>query len=263
MKLDSLFSNSKPIIGVVHLLPLPGTPNFSGDLDQIIDRALSEVRILKQGSVDGLIIENFHDAPFLKSSIALEQYGLMASILTLARQEVNIPLGVNVHYNDWKSELTLAYACKAQFIRIEAFVDTVVTTSGLIEPCCSDVTRYRKMLRAENSIQIWADIHPKYSKNLIPYTLSESAKMAEESLADALIVTGETTGIETPLEDVKKVKEVTKLPVLVGSGANLVNLKKTLGIADGIIVGSAFKESGNTHKPVILLKVQEFMKASK
>ncbi len=261
--MDSIFTNKKPIIGVVHLLPLPSSPRFNGDLNSIIDRALSEVRILKEGGVDGLIIENFHDMPFLNTPIPLEQYSLIASILTLARREINIPLGVNIHYNDWKSELTLAYACKAQFIRVEGYINTVITSSGIVEPCCAEVTRYRKMLRAEKSVQIWADIHPKYSKNLVPYTLSESAKMAEEAMADTLIVTGESTGVETPFDDIQKVKNSTNLQVIVGSGASLNNLKETLSIADGIIVGSAFKESGNTNEPVSLEKVLLFMEAAR
>lgn len=261
MKLNTLFTTKKPVIGVIHLLPLPGSPNFSGDIDLIIQRALTEVEILKQGGVDGLIIENFHDKPFLNIPIPLEQYGVMASILTLARQKVDMPIGVNVHYNDWKAELTLAYTCNAQFIRVEGFVNTVVTAAGIIEPCCAQVTRYRKTLGAEKSIQIWADLHPKYSKNLVPYTLKESTIFAEEALADVLIVTGETTGIETPLEDIRKVKNNTRLEVVVGSGANLNNLNETLTIADAIIVGSAFKESGNTHEPVALSKVITFMTA--
>ena len=201
--------------------------------------------------------------PFLKGALPLEQYGLIASILTLARKEVNVPLGVNVHYNDWKAEITLAYACKAQFIRVEAFVDTVVTYSGIIEPCSAEVSRYRKMLGIDKSeVQIWADIHPKYSKLLVPYPLIYSAKMAKEALADCIIVTGDTTGVETPIDDIKLVKNAVDLPVFAGSGVNLENLNQTLNAADGIIVGSAFKKSGNTSETVSLEKVKQFVQKS-
>lgn len=256
----SFFMNDKPVIGVVHLLPLPGSPKYAGDLDTIINQALEEVRIFKQGGVDGIIIENFHDMPYLKDSVPLEQYGIMASILTMARQEVNVPLGVNVHYNDWKAEITLAYTCKAQFIRVESFVDTVITASGIVEPCCAEVTRYRKNLDIDKEeVQIWADIHPKYSSNLLPCSLTYSYKMAEESMADCIIVTGETTGIETPLKDIKEVKKIGELPVVAGSGVNLENLHQTLNVADGIIVGSAFKDSWNTQNTVSLEKITKFM----
>ena len=146
MELDSLFTTAKPIVGVVHLLPLPGAPMYGGDLDIIVERALMEVQVLKQGGVNGIIIENFNDIPFSKKEIAREQFGLMASIITLARREINLPLGVNVHFNDWEAEIALAYSCRAQFVRIEGFVNTVITTSGVVEPCCAEVTRYRKLL---------------------------------------------------------------------------------------------------------------------
>jgi membrane complex biogenesis BtpA family protein len=260
MEINTIFMNQKPVIGVVHLLPLPGSPKFKGDRDEIVNRALEEVKILKRGGVDGIIVENFHDMPFLKGALPLEQYGLMASILTLTRKEVNIPLGVNVHFNDWKAEITLAYTCKAQFIRVEAFVDTVITNTGIVEPCCSEVTRYRKLLNIDKAdVQIWADIHPKYSKLLLPYPLTHSAQMAEEALADCVIVTGDTTGHETHIDDIKLVKDSINLPVFAGSGVNLGNLNETLKIADGIIVGSAFKESRNTWEMVSIDKITKFV----
>jgi len=263
MKLNSLFTRSKPIVGVVHLLPLPGSPGYGGNLDAVIERALQEVQILKKGDVDGIIIENFNDVPFLKNEIPREQFGVMASILTLARKETSQPLGVNVHFNDWEAEIALAFTCRAQFVRVEAFVNTVVTSSGLVEPCCAEVTRYRKLLSAEQPIEIWADIHPKYSKNLVPYTLQESAKMAQEALAEAIIVTGETTGIETPLADLQVVKNATNLPVIAGSGTTEKNVRETLRIADGVIVGSALKVGGNAHNMVSLEEVTKFVNAAR
>ena len=258
MKLSNNFNSQKPVIGVVHLLPLPGTPKYAGDLNAIIERALKEVDIFKQGGVDGIIIENFNDVPFLKDKITKAQFGLMASVITLARKETDLPLGVNVHFNDWEAEIALAYSCRAQFVRIEAYIDTVVTASGIVEPCCAEVTRYRKLLGSNQPIEIWADIHPKYSTNLIPSSLQESAKLAQYALADSIIVTGETTGVETPLTDLENVKKVVDIPILAGSGTNLQNVRETLEIADGVIVGSAFKEGGKIQNMVSLEKVTEF-----
>lgn len=261
MKFDSLFDTVKPIIGVVHLLPLPGSPKYGRNIDEIIDRSINEVQLLKRGGVHGIIIENFNDDPFSVRDITKEQLTLMASIITLARKEVNIPLGVNVHFNDWQAEIALAFSCKAQFVRIEVFVDTVITTSGLVQPCCAEVTRFRKLLGISDTISIMADVHPKYSKNLLPVSLSESALMAQNAMADSVIVTGESTGIETPLEDIREVKKVIDLPVIAGSGTTIENVNKTLAVADGIIVGSAFKEDGNVYKKVSLERIKNFMNA--
>ena len=262
MELNSLFSRPKPVIGVVHLLPLPGSPGYTGDLNAIFERAIQEVQILQKGDVDGIIIENFNDFPFLNNDIPREQFGVMASIITLARQETSLPLGVNVHFNDWEAEIALAFSCRAQFVRIEAFVNAVVTPAGVVQPCCAEATRYRKLLSAPQPVQILADVHPKYSKNLVPYSLQESAKMAQDSLADAIIVTGETTGIKTPLADLQAVKNVVDLPVIAGSGTNEHNVRETLRVADGVIVGSALKADNNAHNMVCLEKVTAFVKAA-
>ncbi|MBL16851.1 MAG: phosphorybosylanthranilate isomerase, partial [Chloroflexi bacterium] len=59
-----LFSVSKAFIGVVHLLPLPGSPRWGGSMRAVIDRAEEEANILEQGGVNGIIVENFGDVPF-------------------------------------------------------------------------------------------------------------------------------------------------------------------------------------------------------
>jgi uncharacterized protein len=263
MNINQIFSTSKPIIGMVHLLPLPGSPKYGGNPDAICERAMDEIQLLNDGGVHGIIIENFNDDPFSKQVISKYQFGLMASIVTHARMKVNIPLGVNVHFNDWESEIALAHSCKAQFVRIEVFVDTVITASGIVEPCCAEVTRYRRLLEADSSVQIWADIHPKYSRNFSPISLQESAAMARYGLADAIIVTGETTGKVTPLDDVIAVKKVVDIPVIVGSGVNVENARETLAIADGAIVGSAFKVGGDARNKVSKEKVTRFFEALK
>lgn len=259
---NSLFS-SKAIIGVIHLLPLPGTPKFSGEVQNIVDRAITEATIYQKTQIDGIIIENFNDDPFSTKEISKDQLALMSAIVGQIRKEVSIPIGVNVHFNDWEAEIAICYAAQADFVRVEVFVDTVVTTSGIVSPCCAEVTRYRKSLGAEKSIQIFADIHPKYSRNLLDTPLQVSAQMAEAALADAIIVTGYTTGEETPLEDIRQVRAVTDLPIFVGSGTNTGNVNSILEIANGAIVGSAFKQGGNVHNDLSEKRLTEFMKVVK
>jgi len=258
----SIFAHKKPIIGVVHLLPLPGSPKFSGDIDAIFERAESETQSYYQAGVDGLIIENYNDEPFALGELPIEQLSLMAAITALMRKKITIPIGLNVHFNDWRAEIAIAYTCRAQFTRIEVFVDTVITAAGLVQPCSPQVTRYRKEIGA-TGVAIWADLHPKFSNNLLPISLSESAHMAKSSLADALIITGRETGFPTPLEDIKIVKETVDLPVIAGSGTTIDNVGAVLKIADGAIVGSAFKEGGNVHNKVSPSSVKALLKAAR
>jgi len=244
-----IFSHNNPIIGVIHLLPLPGSPRFQGNMDELLEQAQWEADVLSTAGVDGLIIENYNDEPFPLNEPEPEQLAVMASAITLIRRHVTIPLGVNVHFNAWRAEVALAYACNAQFTRIEVFVDTVITNAGIVQPCCVDVLRYRKAIGAER-VALWADLHPKFSRNLLETSIQQSATGAKASLADAVIVTGAATGVETPLDDVAAVKDVIDLPVLVGSGAHPDNIKSILELADGAIIGSALKEGGNVYNRV-------------
>jgi len=256
-----LFTHTKPIIGVIHLLPLPGAPKFAGEIDPIFERATREAAALSAAGVDGMIIENYNDEPFSLDEPEPEQLALMASAIALIRHQVTVPIGVNVHFNAWRAEIALALACKAQFTRVEVFVDTVVTYAGIVQPCCAAVTRYRKSIGAER-VAIWADLHPKFSRNLISTPLQESARMAEIALADAVIITGNATGLATPLADVTAVKEATRLPVLVGSGATADSIADILQTADGAIVGSAFKEDGNVYNQVSIDATRRLIQAA-
>jgi len=98
-----LFNNNFPIIGVVHLLPLPGSPGFKGSLQEIIDRALSDAKALLEGGVDGIIMENFGDVPFPKDRIPDESLSAFSIIAHEIRKFLpeKFPLGINVLRKGW------------------------------------------------------------------------------------------------------------------------------------------------------------------
>ena len=61
-----LFGSEKPVIGVIHSLPLPGSARHDGNMESVCLRAEQEAAAYATGGVHGLIIENFFDAPFTK-----------------------------------------------------------------------------------------------------------------------------------------------------------------------------------------------------
>jgi membrane complex biogenesis BtpA family protein len=207
-------------------------------------------------------VENLGDEPYLVGESSPEQFALMAGVTRLVSRGVDIPVGVNVQFNAWKAELAIAHTCGAQFVRVEVFVDTVVSAQGLVTPCSAQITRYRQSLNAQD-IQLWADIQTKYTTNIVPKALVQSAKDAQAAGADALIVTGAATGEATPLDAVSEVEKVVSLPVLVGSGTNIDNVCDVLRIADGAIVGSSLKDGGLASNRVSKEAVEAFMKAAK
>ena len=80
--MKNAFFNKKVIIGMVHLLPLPGNPDYRGDNAEIERRAIEDAKTLIEGGVDALMVENFYDWPQYSTEIPLEAYSLMLNICT-------------------------------------------------------------------------------------------------------------------------------------------------------------------------------------
>ena len=261
MRFKNLFPARKPVIGMVHLLPLPGSPAFGGDLGAIYARAEWESQTLAEAGVDALIVENFGDEPYQIVEPTPEQLALMAAVTRQVLRSVDIPVGVNVQFNAWQAEIAIAHSCGADFVRVEVFVDTVICAQGIVQPCSAQIMRYRQTLGAQE-VGIWADLQTKYTTNIIPQPIAQSAIDAYSAGADALIVTGSATGQAAPLDDVKLVREAVDLPVLVGSGTGIENVTQVLEAADGAIVGSSLKEGGRAENRVSKEAAEKFMRAA-
>lgn len=242
-------NNGKFIIGMVHCLPLPGTPNFDGDSQRILDQAVEDAIKLEKAGVDAIMIENMGDSPFGRT-LDIAQVSALAAASALVKNAVSIPVGIDAAFNDAKAALSIAKIIGGDFVRIPVFVDTVEFFGGIIEPCARECMYYRKALGAEN-IKILADIQVKYTNMVLSHiTLEQSAKVAESCGADAIIVTGVGSGYETPLKAIESVKKVIKIPVIAGSGVTADNINEQLNIADGAIIGSSLKEGGIISNPI-------------
>jgi membrane complex biogenesis BtpA family protein len=260
MASSSLFTSSRPIVGMIHLLPLPESPAYLGNLDAIYEQAEREAAVLQAAGVDALIVENFGDEPYLPAELSTAQLAVMAGVTRDIIRAVNMPVGVNCQFNAWHSEVAVAHACRADFIRVEVFVDTVIMAQGQVSPCSAQICRYRQQLGAKG-VALWADIQTKYTRSLIPQSIERSALDAQAAGADVLIVTGAATGQATPLEVVAQVKQVAGIPVVVGSGTTAANVSEVLRIADGAIVGSALKVGGKAENEVSAEAASAFMAA--
>ena len=85
----------KPLIGVIHLPPLPGAPRYGGSMQKIMRLVWKDFEALE--GVDGIIVENFFDAPFFPDHVGPETVAAMACITTQLISRVSLmPFGVNV-----------------------------------------------------------------------------------------------------------------------------------------------------------------------
>ncbi len=246
---------------MVHLLPLPGSPRFSGTMQDIQEWAIQDAKALEAGGMDAIMIENMGDAPFFPSNVPPETIACMAVLAEKIKQEVSIPLGINVLRNDAHAALSIAKAVEASFIRINVHMGAYVTDQGMITGRSWETLRIRKALDAED-IYLLVDVHVKHAQRLTPMGIGDEAKeLVERGLADAIIVSGTSTGSSTNLEDLKQVKAAVpkNYPVLCGSGANKSTISSILEIVDGVVVGTDLKREKTLKNPVDPNRVRIFV----
>lgn len=254
--------DKKNLIAVIHLGALPGAPGYEGSMKQIIDRAKREAEAYQNGGVDAIIIENFGDKPFFPNEVPPETIAAMAAVSQAVSGELNIPFGINVLRNDANAALGIAAATGASFIRVNIHIAAYVADQGLIIGKAFETIRKRKAICPE--VAVFCDVRVKHASPLAHLDLDvETRDLTSRGMADAVIVSGSGTGAPTSLKDVSIVKSASEVPVLIGSGITTENMYEFLAIADGLIVGSAFKEEGKATGPVEPARVEEVVRTFK
>ncbi len=248
--LHEIFAVPKPIIGMVHSLPLPGSPRFKyHTLDEVYRFGIEEAKRLQEGGVDGLLLENAGDVPFVKpEDIGHETVAAMSVLGRLVRQETGLPLGIITVANAAIPAIAIAQACGADFVRINQWANAYIANEGLIEGAAGRAARYRAWIGADH-IKIFADVHVKHGSHAIvaDRPIPEQAKDAEFFGADVLIATGFRSGDATSVEEVSSIRQHVSLPVIIGSGLTTANCDTLLSVADGAIIGSAIKDNSKMH----------------
>ncbi|MEM1623415.1 MAG: BtpA/SgcQ family protein [Sulfolobales archaeon] len=263
LSITELFKNDKAIIGMVHLLPLPGSPAYGGwAIEEVEDYALREARVLEENGVDGLIVENMWDLPYYSGSsrIPPEEVASHAVVARHVVKNVSVPVGITVIHNGGRAALGIAKAAGAKFVRVCLYVGAAVWDTGELDHGnAADLMRLRKALYAED-IRFFVDVVKKHSVVFPGIDLETHTTWADFYMADAVVVTGRMTGEPPSPEDVRRVKElVGDTPVIVGSGLTPDNAEKLLKYADGAIVGTYFKVNGVTQNPVDPERVRKLM----
>jgi hypothetical protein len=232
-------------------------------LKAVIDRAEQEVTALASGGVDGVIVENFFDAPFTKNQVDPAVVSAMTLIVQRLMNLVMLPVGINVLRNDAQSALAIATCVRAQFIRVNVLTGIMATDQGLIEGQAHQLLRYRRELDSE--VKILADVLVKHARPLgSPNLTTAVQETIERGLADGVILSGWATGSPPTLEDLELASAAANgTPVFIGSGANWENISTLMQAADGVIVSSSLKRRGRIEQPIDPIRVSQFVDATR
>jgi len=259
---EPLFAHAKPVIAMIHVGALPGTPASKQSLGNIEKQALREAKLFRDAGVHGLMVENTHDTPYLRGRVGPEIVAGLAIIAHAVKEASKLPCGIQILAGANLEAMGVAHAAGLDFIRAEGFAFAHVADEGIIQSSAAELLRYRRMIGADR-VQVWADVKKKHSSHAITADLGigETAHAIQFMRGDAVIVTGSITGDPPKRADILAVRKKTRLPVYLGSGVTEKNLKQFFEEADGFIVGSHFKEGGEWSRHVDAGRTALFMSA--
>lgn len=257
------FERERPLVGVVHLPALPGAPGSASTMAEIRRRAVRDARALAGGGLDGVLVENYGDAPFAPADAGKPAVACLAVAAAAVRAAVDVPVGVNLLRNDGEGALSAAVAAGADFVRVNVWTGARLTDQGIVEGVAHRVLRLRRRLEAD--VSVLADVDVKHSAPLADRPLEEEAAEAVgRGGADGLLVTGAATGEPPEPGRIESVRRAAGgAPVLVASGLRPENAARLLAAADGAVVGTALKEDGETAAPVDPARVAALVEAGR
>ena len=258
-RFQALFGVAKPVIGMVHLGALPGSPlhDKEAGLDALVANARADLQALQAAGFDAVMFGNENDRPY-EFDVDRASTATMAYVIGKLRDEITVPFGVNVLW-DPMSTVALAAATGAGFCR-EIFTGTYASDMGPWTPDAGKAMRYRDRLGRSDLVMLY-NVSAEFADSLDRRPLADRARSAVfSSIPDAVLVSGAITGEAARMEDLEAVKAVLPgTPVMANTGVKPATVAEVLGIADGCIVGSALKIDGDTWNAIDPDRAKDFM----
>lgn len=257
---------AKSLVAVIAVPALPGTPGHDdeGGTEKLVASALQDLRQYQRAGVEAVLLENSWDVPYVKPPLSDAAVAAMLQVAREVRAAWSGPLGLQLLEAANSQALQVAGEAGLDFIRVEGYVFAHIGGAGLIEGCAGTLLRQRKAMGAEH-VAVWADIKKKHCAHALTsdQTIADHAKQAALFQADGLVITGNFTGEPPEEHDLYQVRDAvgSSTPVFTGSGLTLHNLEQLYPLADGFIVGSAFREGGQFLAPLVPDRLDRFAEA--
>lgn len=243
----------KPLLGVVHLKPLPSADGHPG-MDAVLQAALADARALQAGGCDGVVVENFGDRPFHKGDagdpVPPDVPAALALVAHAVRTGTGLPVAINCLRSDAVAALGAAAVAGARWVRVNVWTAAYLTDQGVIEGQAARAAAYRR--RLGTGTEVLADLLVKHATPVAPLDPAAAARdLAERSGAHGLILTGTRTGapVDVALLDTVRAA-VAGFPVWIGSGLTPDLAAELWPRCDGAIVGTWFHGDGRLDRPV-------------
>src|SRR5258705_12448722 len=159
--MTSLFSRPKPVVGVIHVGALPGTPSNTQPVAELVMSAKREASVYRECGLDAVYIENMHDVPYLRDEVGPEIVAAMTAIGTEVKSESGLPVGIQILAGANIEAMAVAHAAGLDFIRAEGYAYAHVADEGIIQASAAKLQRYRREIGAIH-VHKWSDVKKKH-----------------------------------------------------------------------------------------------------
>lgn len=250
----------RPLVGMVHLGPLPGAPNYDGEsIDMLIERAAHDAQLLIDGGLDAILLQNANDHPPSRL-ISAPSIAAYACIARHVRNMTALPLGLSVLKSDVAASFGIAAAASANFVRLKSYVGSEIGPEGVLDACAAEAVRTRRQLGL-TGVEIWADALQPTSRPMSPLGPLDLVRWCFEfGEADRVIITGDT--LEQSSEILHNVRSVVDGPLILGGGVGPSTISAALAEWDGVIVGR-YLRGGDLRAPISAERVAELQERTR
>jgi membrane complex biogenesis BtpA family protein len=260
MRTFETLGKKKVVLGMVHLLPLPGTPFYQeGNMEQALDKAVADATALYTGGADGCLIQTVDRVYPAADEADYARVAAMAAIVKAVSDATSpaFQIGVQIMLNALKASVAVAKVCGGSFLRCTALVGATLSTSGIVEANPLDFLTYRSHIGAQQ-IKLIAEVNSMHFHWMGDRTTAEVARMASRMGAAAVEVAHADEDTNARL--VREVKQaMPHLPVILGGHTTHDNVARRLAEADGVFVGTCLKSDAGDNR-VDVERVREYVK---
>ncbi|MEL7603962.1 MAG: BtpA/SgcQ family protein [Bacillota bacterium] len=262
MWIEELFKTSKPVIGMLHLHPLPGDPNYDEqkNMEYVVRCARHDLHALQNGGIDAVLVCNEFSLPWLYD-VEPSTLAAMGRVIGELKSEFTVPFGVDVAIDPYKV-FDLAVAVNAPFAR-QTFTGAYAGDFGILNYEIGKIHRHRARVGAKN-VRTFFTLVPECGLPLANRPIEEVAISTEfYGQPDVYLVCGLIAGCEPDAQIITRIKKVCKTPVFANTGVRLENVELQLGAADGCIVGTSLKRDGQFYNEVDEARVAALMEKAR
>ena len=255
--MNEVLGLTKPIIGMVHLASLSGSPFDEGlTREEILERAQRDMDALISAGFDAVSFSNESDRPFV-NEVPRENVALFTHLVSRLSEHLSVPFGCGMLIDPLAS-LAVAQAVGARFVRVTYGVTAGIFGFEVHAP--GEILRYRRQIGA-TAVQTFVNVVPHMGTSLDTRSLADIiGNAAAWTRPDAIQVGGPSAGAPADLKFVSELrKRVPGVPIIISSGTTVASLPATLGLADAIIVGTSLKVGGDTWQPIDPRRAEAFM----